>query len=55
MVEYKGKLVKFDNSGKVDNRINKNEPNYKNINSYIINVIIHYANAVLHYTSYTDV
>jgi type IIS restriction enzyme M protein len=32
-----------------------NEPNFKNINSYAVNGAIHYANALLHYTSYTDI
>jgi len=52
---YKDKLVKLDKSGQVDNRTAKNEPNFKNINSYAVNGAIHYANAVLHYTSYTKV
>ena len=58
LIEYKGykdKLVKFDANGRIDNRTSKNEPNYKNINSYAVNGAIHYANAILHYTSYTDV
>lgn len=58
LIEYKGykdKLVKLDKSGQVDNRTAKNEPNFKNINSYAVNGAIHYANAVLHYTSYTKV
>lgn len=58
LIEYKGykdKLVKLDNNGQVENKTSKNEPNYKNINTYAVNGAIHYANAVLHYTSYTDV
>ena len=58
LIEYKGykdKLVRLDEDGRVDNRTSKNEPNYKNINSYAVNGAVHYANAVLHYTSYTDV
>lgn len=58
LIEYKGykdKLVKLDSNGQVDNRTNKNEPNYKNISSYAVNGAVHYANAILHYTSYTDV
>lgn len=58
LIEYKGykdKLVKLDSDGRVDNTTSKSEPNYKNINSYAVNGAIHYANAVLHYTSYTDV
>lgn len=58
LIEYKGykdKLVKFDINGQVDNRTSKNEPNLKNINSYAVNGAVHYANALLHYTSYTDI
>ena len=49
LIEYKGykdKLVKYDDSGKVDNRTSKNEPNYKNINSYAVNGAVHYAIAI---------
>lgn len=58
LIEYKGykdKLVKFDNEGKVENRTIKNEPHFKNINSYAVNGAVHYANALLHHTSYTDI
>lgn len=58
LIEYKGykdKLVKLDSNGQVENRNAKNEPIYKNINSYAVNGAIHYANALLHYTSYTDI
>ena len=58
LIEYKGykdKLVKLNNNGQVDNRTAKNEPIYKNINSYAVNGAVHYANALLHYTSYTDI
>lgn len=58
LIEYKGykdKLVKLDSDNRVDNITSKNEPNYKNINSYAVNGAVHYANAILHYTSYTDV
>ena len=58
LIEYKGykdKLIKLDAYGRVDNKTSKNEPNYKNINQYAVNGAVHYANAVLHYTSYTDV
>lgn len=33
----------------------KNESNFKNINSYAVNGAVHYANAILHHTSYTDI
>lgn len=58
LIEYKGykdKLIKLDSDNRVDNRTSKNEPNYKNINSYAVNGAVHYANAILHYTSYTNV
>lgn len=58
LVEYKGykdKLVKLDAEGNVANRTSKNQPDYANINSYAVNGAVHYSNAVLHYTSYTDV
>lgn len=58
LIEYKGykdKLVKLDNEGNVANRNSKNQPDFNNINSYAVNGAVHYANAILHYTSYTDV
>ena len=58
LIEYKGykdKLVKLDADGKVENRTAKNEPNFKNINSFAVNGAVHYANAILHHTSYTDI
>ena len=58
LIEYKGykdKLVKFDSNGQVDNKTAKNEPNFKNINAYAVNGAVHYANALLHHTSYTDI
>lgn len=58
LIEYKGykdKLVKLDANGQVDNRTSKNEPNFKNINSFAVNGAVHYANAILHHTSYTDI
>lgn len=58
LIEYKGykdKLVKLDSSGQVDNKTAKNEPNFKNINSYAVNGAVHYANALLHHTNFTDI
>lgn len=58
LIEYKGykdKLVKLDSEGRVENKNNKNEPNFKNINSYAVNGAVHYANAILHHTSYSDI
>lgn len=58
LIEYKGykdKLVKLDSEGKVANKTAKNQPDFKNINFYAVNGAVHYANALLHYTSYTDI
>ncbi len=58
LIEYKGykdKLVKLDKDGQVENRTAKNEPNFKNINGFAINGAVHYANALLHHTSYTEI
>lgn len=58
LIEYKGykdKLEKLDSDGRVDNRTAKNDPNFKNINGFAVNGAVHYANAVLHHTSYTDI
>lgn len=58
LIEYKGykdKLIKLDKDGQVENRTSKNEPNFKNINSFAVNGAVHYANALLHHTSYTDI
>ena len=48
-------MVKLDSSNQVENKTAKNEPNFKYINSYAVNGAVHYANALLHYTSYTDI
>ncbi len=58
LIEYKGyedKLVKLDADGRVENQKKDNTPNYQNIKSYAVNGAVHYANAVMHYTSYTDI
>ena len=58
LIEYKGskdKLVKLDSDGNVENRNQKNEPAFKNISGYAVNGAIHYANAILHHTSFTDI
>ena len=58
LIEYKGykdKLVKLDDEGNVANKTAKNQPDFTNINAYAVNGAVHYANAVLHYTSYTNV
>ena len=58
LIEYKGykdKLVKLGLDGQVENKTARNEPNFKNINAYAVNGAVHYANALLHHTSYTDI
>lgn len=58
LIEYKGykdKLEKLDSHGNVENTKKDDEPNYTNIKGYAVNGAVHYANAILHYTSYTDI
>jgi hypothetical protein len=58
LIEYKGlkgKLEMLNSDKQVDNQTAKYEPNYKNIKDYAVNGAVHYANAILHHTSYTDI
>ena len=58
LIEYKGqkdKLEKFDTDWKIENTNSKWEANFKNISWYAVNGAIHYSNALLHYTDYTDI
>ncbi|WP_370408161.1 N-6 DNA methylase [Tenacibaculum dicentrarchi] len=58
LIEYKGykdKLVKFDKNGQVENKTVKNEAHFKNINGFAVNGAVHYANALLHHTDFTDI
>ena len=58
LIEYKGykdKLVKLDTEGHVANRNTKGQTDYRNISHYAVNGAVHYANAILHYTSYANV
>ena len=58
LIEYKGKkddLEKLNEQGYVENINKKFEPNFTNIKKYAVNGAIHYANALLHYTSYTKI
>lgn len=58
LIEYKGqkdRLVKLDEQGQVENRTKQNKPHFRNINNYAVNGAVHYANAILHHTSYTDI
>ena len=52
---YKDKLIQLDSNGYIANKNDKNELNFKNINNYAVNGAIHYANAILQYTNYTDI
>ena len=52
---YRGRLEKLDANGHVENKTQKNEPQFKYINSYAVNGAVHYANALLHFTGYTDI
>ena len=58
LIEYKGKinvLEKLNEQGYIDNINKKYEPNFTNIKKYAVNGAIHYANALLHYTSYQEI
>lgn len=58
LIEYKGykdKLVKLDSDGHVENLNSKNKVLYKNIKDYAVNGAVHYANAILHHTAYTEI
>lgn len=58
MIEYKGyenALQALDGKGHVANVKQDNTPNYNNIKNYAVNGAVHYANAILQYTSYTSV
>lgn len=58
LIEYKGlkgKLEKLDVDGRIFNKTAKNEPNFNYINAFAVNGAVHYANAILHHTSYTNI
>lgn len=58
LIEYKGykdKLIKLDTEGNVANKTANGQPDYTNIKAYAVNGAVHYSNAILHYTSYTEV
>ncbi len=58
LIEYKGKkynLVKLVDNGQVCNKTKDNEHHFKNIISYAVNGAVYYANALINYTSYTDI
>jgi len=57
LIEYKGdkkSLIKLKD-GQVENTTAKNESHFSNIKKYAVNGAVHYANALLHHTSYTDI
>lgn len=58
LIEYKGyrdKLIKCDAQGHIANRDSKGEPAYRNIAAFAVNGAVHYANALLHFTGYSDI
>lgn len=58
LIEYKGyrdKLIKCDAQGHIANRDRKGEPDYRNIAKFAVNGAVHYANALLHFTGYSDI
>lgn len=58
LIEYKGykdKLVKLDKKGQIENKKTDNTPHFQNIKNYAVNGAVHYANALLHYTSYDEI
>ncbi len=58
LIEYKGykdKLVRLDADGQIANRNAKGQPEYKNISQFAVNGAVHYANALLHYTTYEHI
>ena len=58
LIEYKGhrdKLVKYDGQAHVANRNHKGDPHNRNIATFAVNGAVHYANALLHFTGYTDI
>ncbi|SQR12151.1 class I SAM-dependent DNA methyltransferase [Escherichia coli] len=58
LIEYKGykdKLIKLSSNGIIENKDSRKEWNFKNINGYAVNGAVHYANALLQFTSYPDI
>lgn len=47
----KGKFLKENKSGEIENKKADGTPNYSNINGYAVNGAIHYANVILDYSS----
>lgn len=58
LIEYKGyknKLVKLDKNNQVENQKKDHSPHFQNIKNYAVNGAVHYATALLHYTSYEEI
>lgn len=54
MIEVKGlkrSLIKLNTKGEIDNKTKDGNVNYTNINKYAVNGAVHYANAIINYTS----
>jgi hypothetical protein len=54
MIEVKGlrgSLIKSNTKGEIDNKTKDGNVNYTNINKYAVNGAVHYANAIINYTS----
>ncbi|MGM9746645.1 MAG: class I SAM-dependent DNA methyltransferase [Paludibacteraceae bacterium] len=58
LIEYKGykdKLVKFDKNNQVVVRKENNELDFDSIKNYAVNGAVHYANALLQYTTFDQI
>ena len=58
LIEYKGykdSLIKIGQDGQIAIRTAKNEIDTTSIKKYAVNGAVHYANAVLHYTDFSDI
>lgn len=52
----KGKFIKLNSNGEIDNKLKDGTPNFRNINNYAVNGAIHYGKAIIDYTdSYKNV
>lgn len=52
---YEDKLEKLDDQGHIANKTQDNKPYFQNIKTYAVNGAVHYANAILHYTSFENI
>ncbi|WP_236942369.1 HsdM family class I SAM-dependent methyltransferase, partial [Escherichia sp. MOD1-EC6158] len=58
LIEYKGykdRLIRLGSNGIIENKDSRKEWNFKNINGYAVNGAVHYANALLQFTNYSDI